>query len=109
MAGVIAFHADIKLDELAAIAALMDRDQQQVIYLRIARRSAIDGLTALSRFATERVTLVNVPVVADDDPRALLYATLANVATEPVERLQANLGTHRSGNCPQAISSCSKP
>lgn len=91
VSGVIDLHATLDLTHLENIIDQMSPEQQQVIYLRIARRSAIDGLTALSQFASERVALVSAPATVESDPRALLYATLANVATVPLDQLQANL------------------
>ena len=91
VAGVIELHETVDLPMLESIIAEMSPEQQQVVYLRIARRSAIDGLTALSQFATERVQLTSVAAKAEDDPRALLYAMLANVATVPPDQLQADL------------------
>jgi|GEM_PF-449140 len=91
VAGVIALHETIDLDHVATIVDLMTPEQQKVIYLRIARRSAIDGLKALSQFASQRVAPAEASAAADDDPRALLYSTLSNVATEPAEQLRANL------------------
>lgn len=83
VAGVIALHADIKLDELAAIAGMMDRDQEKVIYLRIARRAAIDGLTELSAFASARAN--SKADEGEHDPRADLYSSLATVTSDNVE------------------------
>lgn len=91
VAGVIELHETVDLPKLESIVDEMSPEQQQVVYLRIARRSAIDGLTALSQFATERVKLTSTAVKAEDDPRALLYAMLANVASVPPDQLQAEL------------------
>jgi chemotaxis protein MotC len=91
VAGVIELHETVDLPMLESIIAEMSPEQQQVVYLRIARRSAIDGLTALSQFATERVQFTSVAAKAEEDPRALLYAMLANVATVPPDKLQAEL------------------
>jgi hypothetical protein len=86
--GVVALHKTIDLGRVETIVDLMTTEQQQVIYLHIARRSAIDGLTALSQFVGH-VAPRKAQAMPSDDPRALLYSALANVATEPVEQLQA--------------------
>jgi chemotaxis protein MotC len=91
VAGIVTLHETIDLEAVETIVSLMTPEQRQVIYLRIARRAAIDGLTALSHFATERTTVAEAPVDPSDDPRALLYSSLANVATEPVDALRTNL------------------
>ena len=91
VAGVVALHDTIDLKRVEEVVRLMSPQQQQVIYLRIARRSAIDGLAALSTFASERTTVAAAPATSDKDPRALLYASLAGATTEPLETLRANL------------------
>lgn len=91
VAGVIELHETIDRDRLVAVVDQMSPEQQQVIYLRIARRSAIDGLKDLSEFASKRAEAAAAAARNLDDPRALLYATLARVATVPPEQLQADL------------------
>ena len=54
VSGVIALHMSISQDKLADITSMMDPEREKVIYLRIARRAAIDGLSDLSAFASAR-------------------------------------------------------
>ena len=56
----------------------MDAERRKVIYLRIARQAAIDGLTELSAFASARAE-------GKDDPRTLLYSSLSSVTSETVD------------------------
>jgi len=54
VSGVITLHMSISQDKLADITSMMDPEREKVIYLRIARRAAIDGLSELSAFASAR-------------------------------------------------------
>lgn len=83
VAGVIALHASLKLEEIGAITALMSPEQEKVIYLRIARRAVIEGLTELSAYASQKAEGVD-PALAEEDPRALLYASLASITSADV-------------------------
>ena len=87
VAGVIALHADIDLEAVAEIASLMDAEREKVIYLRIARRAAIDGMTELSAFAAAKAESSNLP----EDPRAELYATLAAITSGTGDDVAARL------------------
>src|SRR5690606_6921471 len=72
--GVIALHKRLDLDGLARVASLMDPERERVIYLRIARRAAIEGFVELSAFAAAKA---GNSAAGDDrmaDPRALLYS-----------------------------------
>ena len=93
VAGVIALHDVVPLSEVETVAALMDPEQEKVIYLRIARRAAIDGLKTLSAFAAAKAEALQGLGGEPDDPRALLYASLSTVTTEPAEVLRARLAT----------------
>lgn len=83
VAGVIALQASLKLEDIGAITALMSPEQEKVIYLRIARRAVIEGLTELSAYASQKAEGVD-PALAEEDPRALLYASLASVTSADV-------------------------
>ena len=48
------FTPTLDLDAIGEIAGMMDAEREKVIYLRIARQAAIDGLTELSAFASAR-------------------------------------------------------
>jgi len=59
----------ISQDKLADITAMMDPEREKVIYLRIARRAAIDGLADLSAFASARAEQGRDGIHNEDDPR----------------------------------------
>ncbi len=83
--GVVALHATVDLDAVNDIVALMQPEQEKVIYLRIARRAAIDGLTELSAFAAARAE------GDTEDPRAMLYSSLSSVTSETVKDVLGTL------------------
>ena len=85
VAGVITLHAKIDLQAVGDIAALMDPEQERVIFLRIARRAAIDGLTELAAYASARAE------GQADDPRALLYSSLSSVTSGTVSEVLGKL------------------
>ena len=81
VAGVVALNASVNLDAVADITAMMDAEQEKVIYLRIARRAAIDGLTELSAFASAKAKQGRDGHGDDGDPRAQLYSGLSAVTS----------------------------
>ena len=79
VAGVVALHKTIDLAAIDEIIAGMDPEQQKVIYLRLARRAAIDGIPDLAKYASAKAEAVKIEgVEPGDDPRALLYSSLAS-------------------------------
>jgi chemotaxis protein MotC len=92
VSGVIALHMSISQDKLGDITSMMDPEREKVIYLRIARRAAIDGLNELSAFAAARAEQGRDGNTNQDDPRALLYASLSTVASGTIEDVRAKLG-----------------
>jgi chemotaxis protein MotC len=89
VSGVITLHMSISQDKLADITAMMDPEREKVIYLRIARRAAIDGLSDLSAFASARAEHGNTN---QGDPRALLYSSLSTVTSDTIEDVRTKLG-----------------
>jgi chemotaxis protein MotC len=82
---VVTLHAAIDRQALVDIAALMEPEQEKVIYLRIARRAAIDGLIDFAAFAATHAEDVEA------DPRAELYSSLSSVTSGTVEDVSAKL------------------
>ncbi len=92
VAGVVALHSSINLDTLAEITAMMDAEQEQVVYLRIARRAAIDGLTELSAFASAKAEKGRDGMLDSADPRAQLYSGLSSVTSGTAADMLGKLG-----------------
>lgn len=92
VSGVIALHMSISQDKLADITSMMDPEREKVIYLRIARRAAIDGLSELSAFASARAEQGRDGNTNQGDPRALLYSSLSTVTSGTIEDVRVKLG-----------------
>ncbi|MBZ9809860.1 chemotaxis protein MotC [Mesorhizobium sp. BR1-1-9] len=92
VSGVIELHMSISQDKLADITSMMDPEREKVIYLRIARRAAIDGLNELSAFASARAEQGRDGNTNQGDPRALLYSSLSTVTSSTIEDVRAKLG-----------------
>jgi chemotaxis protein MotC len=90
--GIITLHKSIDRPAIDATIALMSMEQRKVVYLRIARRAAIEGLVELSNYAAERAEAVKPPSSPAEDPRVLLYTSLTTVTTEPMEIIRDKLG-----------------
>ena len=92
VSGVITLHMSISQDKLADITAMMDPEREKVIYLRIARRAAIDGLSDLSAFASARAQHGRDGNTNQGDPRAELYSSLSTVTSDTIEDVRTKLG-----------------
>lgn len=91
VAGVVTLHTSINLDSVAEITAMMDAEQEKVVYLRIARRAAIDGLTELSAFAAAKAEQGR-DGSNNADPRAQLYSGLSAVTSGNAAEMLGKLG-----------------
>lgn len=89
--GVVSLNMAISHDKLDDITAMMDPEREKIIYLRIARTAAINGLIDLSTFASARAEQGHNGVRNTDDPRASLYANLSNVTSETIEDVREKL------------------
>ena len=104
VAGVVPLDGTIDRSAVKHVTALMDPDQETVIYLRIARRAAIDGLIDLAAFAATEAEAV------DDGParRALLRPVVGHV-----RQCEARLSKSCRGSiataCRTMTASCSTP
>src|SRR5262249_22978157 len=74
------------------IIAEMDPERQKVIYLRLARRAAINGIEDLTEYASAKAGGIKIDGVdADSDPRALLYSSLATITSDNVDKVLPTL------------------
>jgi len=83
VAGVIALHDEIEPAVIEEVAAAMRPDQAHVVYLRIARQSAIEGYDQLLAFAADNAEKY-AGWGAESDPRGVLYRNIALVSSENV-------------------------
>ncbi|PLP56970.1 chemotaxis protein MotC [Mesorhizobium loti] len=91
VAGVVTLHLALSQDKLADITSMMDTERERVIYLRIARRAAIDGLNDLSAFASAKAIPQDKGATKADDPRAELYASLSSITSATVDDIRGKL------------------
>jgi chemotaxis protein MotC len=87
VSGVVALHDSLSTDTIDDITGMMDAEQARVIYLRIARRAGIDGFEELSAFASAKAEGSG----QNEDPRALLYSSLASVSSGTSDEIGAKL------------------
>lgn len=92
VAGIVTLHASINLDAVGEITAMMDAEQEKVVYLRVARRAAIDGLTELSAFAAAKAEQGRDGQRNDADPRTQLYSGLSSVTSGSADDMLGKLG-----------------
>ena len=79
VAGVVALHENIDLAEVDEIVAGMEPEQQKVIYLRLARRAAIEGIPELTEYASAKADAVKI----DGVDRATIRAPCSMRALPP--------------------------
>lgn len=84
VAGVVDMHGAIDMRQVALTVNEMGPDRRKFIYLRLARKGAIDGLTDLTAFASRMADVRNDPGAKTNDPRVLLYSSIASVASGSV-------------------------
>lgn len=91
VAGVVSLHGSFDTAGIGTITAMMDAEQERVIYLRIARRAGIDGLKDLASYASEKAEEAGRRENVAEDPRALLYSSLASVTSGTSDEIGAKL------------------
>ncbi len=91
VSGVLVLHSNLDLAEVDAVVDMMADGQRKVIYLRVARRAAIDGLVDLSNYASRKADGVDGPEAEASDPRVLLYTSLTDITTAPTQEIRDRL------------------
>lgn len=89
--GMVEMHDSMGLDKIAATLNEMDAERRKSIYLRLARKSAIDGLASLTAFAARMAGIRDDPRSKTTDPRVLLYSSIASVASGSAGAVAAQL------------------
>ncbi|MCO5157665.1 MAG: chemotaxis protein MotC [Aquamicrobium sp.] len=87
VAGILALKDSIDLARVEQAVSWMTQEQARTVYLRLARRAAIDGDTALLEFASRRSTgEAEAEAVSDaSDARSELYASISSVTSDSVD------------------------
>jgi chemotaxis protein MotC len=92
VSGIVALNQTIDLDELDTVISGMDPEQQKVVYLRLARRAAIDGMPGLAEYASNKADAVQVDEEdPSSDPRGELYSSLAVITSDTVDQVLPKL------------------
>lgn len=86
VAGIVTLHETIDLSKIEEIVSGMNDEQARAIYLRLARKSAIEGYGDLLAFASARAAAF-AEETDSSDPRALLYASIASVTSDNVTQV----------------------
>lgn len=82
VSALVALHETADLAVVEEVVARMNDEQAHTIYLRIARKSAIEGYDELLDFASDHARDHAGPESEDADPRAQLYASIASVTSD---------------------------
>lgn len=91
--GIVALYSSLDLHVIESTIAEMSHEHQRVIYLRLARTAAIEGLRELSDFAARKAAEFENVAVGDIDPRAVLYSNLSEITSENGPEILARLKT----------------
>jgi chemotaxis protein MotC len=89
--GVVALQDRLDMAETEEIISAMSGEQQNAIYLRIARKAAILGHGQLADFASAKAETVDDAKPDGPDPRAELYNALGAVTSESIDDVARRL------------------
>lgn len=85
-------HANVvDKDDVEEVLALMERRRQREVYLRLARRAAINGNRELATFSSQKAVLLSDPKDKEQLALAELYSGLVNIPTDGVEAVLRRL------------------
>lgn len=91
VSGIVALHDKLDLKKIDDIVSHMSDEQAKFIYLRLARKGAIEGYKDLLAFASQRAEAFSKQMSDKNDPRALLYSSIASVTSENVHDVRKAL------------------
>lgn len=89
--GVVSLQDRLDMAEVGEIIAAMNGEQQNAIYLRIARKAAILGHGRLADFASAKAEAVGNAKPGEADPRIELYDALGAVTSESIDDVARRL------------------
>lgn len=89
--GVVALQDRLDMAQIGEIIAAMNGEQQNAIYLRIARKAAILGHGQLADFASAKAEAVGNAKQDEADQRAELYNALGAVTSESIDDVARRL------------------
>ncbi|WPZ12671.1 chemotaxis protein [Nitratireductor rhodophyticola] len=91
VAAVVELHDTVDPGMVDDVTAQMSSEQARIVYLRLARKSAIEGYERLLAFASQKAMAHSEGADGDSDPRAVLYANMASVSSDNVDDVLAAL------------------
>ncbi|EIM74682.1 chemotaxis protein [Nitratireductor aquibiodomus RA22] len=91
VAAVVELHETVDPGMVDDVTAQMSSEQARIVYLRLARKSAIEGYERLLAFASQKAMAHSEDADGDSDPRAVLYANMASVSSDNVDDVLAAL------------------
>jgi len=91
--GIVKLHASLDLASIEATISEMTFEHQKVIYLRLARTSAIEGLHDLAAFASGKAASFENSPSGSSDARAVLYSSLSSVTSQNAVEILDKLRT----------------
>lgn len=91
VSGVIALRGEFDLEQVEDTLAWMTQEQADTVYLRLARRAAIDGDAELLAFASRQAGSRDAQTPDAADPRRELYSSISSVTSETVGDVLADL------------------
>ena len=91
VSGIIALRKSLDLGRVEEAVSWMTQEQAKTVYLRLARRAAIDGDAELLAFASQRAIGEGAEAQDGIDPRSELYSSISSVTSGTVEEVLARL------------------
>lgn len=91
VAAVVELHDTVDPGMVDEVTAQMSSEQARIVYLRLARKSAIEGYGRLLAFASQKAMAHGEDADGESDPRAVLYANMASVSSDNVDDVLAAL------------------
>jgi len=85
VAGIASMFDHIDRRKIEDVVDWMNKEQAQSIYLRLARRAAIDGHDSMLEFASAKARQIAAEDSEADDARSMLYSTIASVTSDTVD------------------------
>lgn len=91
VSGILTLKDSLDLAQVEQAIAWMTPEQAKTVYLRLARRAAIDGDARLLAFASQRVVEDGQGAPEGLDPRSELYSSISSVTSETVDEVLTRL------------------
>ncbi|MAS12335.1 MAG: chemotaxis protein [Nitratireductor sp.] len=106
VAAVVELNDTVDPSMVDEVTAQMSDEQARIVYLRLARKSAIEGYERLLAFASQKAMAYGQDADGRNDPRAVLYANMASVSSDNVNDVLTALNSidrHRLSKADQEL------